>query len=192
MAKKSSTTDSVIEAPVEEQTIAGKGHATPTRKEREAANLRPLVPTDRKVATKDARRRNQELREKARIGMANGDEKFLPLRDKGPQRRYVRDYIDARFNLGEFLIPAMFVVILLTLVPAPEIQAGVMLGLYAFVVIVIADCLFVGFRLMKKMRAKFGADKLERGIRWYATMRALQFRRLRLPKPQVKRGEFPS
>jgi hypothetical protein len=191
VARKSSAAEPVIEAPVEEQTGTGKGHATPTRKEREAANKRPLVPNDRKEATKDARRRQQELRERARVGMANGDEKYLPLRDKGPQRRYVRDYIDARFNLGEFIIPAMFVVILLTLVPAPELQAGVMLGLYAFVLIVIADCVFVNFRLMKKLRVKFGADNVERGLRWYATMRALQFRRLRLPKPQVKRGEFP-
>jgi hypothetical protein len=191
VARKSSAAEPVIEAPVEEQTGTGKGHATPTRKEREAANKRPLVPNDRKEATKDARRRQQELRERARVGMANGDEKYLPLRDKGPQRRYVRDYIDARFNLGEFIIPAMFVVILLTLVPAPELQAGVMLGLYAFVLIVIADCVFVNFRLMKKLRVKFGAENVERGLRWYATMRALQFRRLRLPKPQVKRGEFP-
>jgi hypothetical protein len=190
VAKKTEAPEPVIETPVEEST--GKGRATPTRKEREAANKRPLVPNDRKQATRDARVRQQELRDKARVGMANGDEKFLPLRDKGPQKRYVRDYVDARFNLGEFLIPAMFVVILLTLVPAPEIQAGVMLGLYAFVVLVIADSIFLGFRLLKRMRAKFGADKIERGIRWYATMRALQFRRLRLPKPQVKRGQYPS
>jgi hypothetical protein len=190
VAKKTSTPEAPIETPVEES-LAGKGRATPTRKEREAANKRPLVPGDRKEASKDARRRNQELRDKARIGMANGDEKYLPARDKGPQRRYVRDYVDARFNLGEFLIPVMFVVILLTLVPAPEIQAGVMLGLYGFVVLVIGDSLFLGMRLMKKMREKFGTDRVERGIRWYATMRALQFRRLRLPKPQVKRGDYP-
>ncbi|MGA1838526.1 DUF3043 domain-containing protein [Herbiconiux sp. 11R-BC] len=189
MARKSSTPEAPIELPVEEP--AGKGHATPTRKEREAANKRPLVPGDRKEASKDARRKQQELRDKARVGMANGEEKYMPIRDRGPQRKYVRDFIDARFNLGEFLIPIMFVVILLTLVPAPEIQAGVMLGLYAFVILVVGDSLFMGFRLMKKLREKFGADKVERGTRWYATMRALQFRRLRLPKPQVKRGEYP-
>ncbi|MFB2556422.1 DUF3043 domain-containing protein [Herbiconiux liangxiaofengii] len=191
MAKRSSAAEPVIEAPVEEQIGAGKGHATPTRKEREAANKRPLVPNDRKEANRAARSQQQLARERARIGMANGDEKYLPLRDKGPQRRYVRDYIDARFNLGEFIIPAMFVVILLTLVPAPEVQAGVMLGLYAFVLVVVGDSIFMNFRLMKKVRDKFGADNAERGLRWYATMRALQFRRLRLPKPQVKRGEFP-
>jgi len=190
VAKKSSPTDAVIEPPVEEQTITGKGHATPTRKEREAANLRPLVPTDRKEASKDYKRRQQEAREKARIGMANGDEKYLPARDKGPQKKYVRDYVDARFNIGEILIPVMFVVILLTLIPSQELQSGGMLGLYAFVVLVIVDCVLLGFRLNKKLREKFGADKVER-IRWYATMRAVQFRRLRLPKPQVKRGEFP-
>ncbi len=189
MAKKSSTPEPVIETP--EEPVVGKGHATPTRKEREAANQRPLVPTDRKLASKEARAKMQVQRDRARVGMANGEEKYLPMRDKGAQRRYIRDYVDARFNLGEFLIPAMFVVILLTLVPAPEVQAGVMLGLYAFVVLVIADCVFLGWRLMRKLREKFGADKLERGLRWYATMRALQFRRLRLPKPQVKRGQYP-
>ena len=30
------------------------------------------------------------------------------------------------------------------------------------------------------------------GLRWYAAMRALQLRPLRLPKPQVKRGQFPN
>ena len=43
----------------------------------------------------------------------------------------------------------------------------------------------------KKLAAKFGADKVEK-VRWYAAMRALQLRPLRLPKPQVKRGQYPS
>jgi hypothetical protein len=192
VAKKTPAEQPTIDAPVEESTAAGKGRATPTRKEREAANLRPLVPNDRKEASKDYKRRQQEARDKARIGMANGDDRYLPARDKGAQRRYVRDYVDARFNVGEFLIPIMFVVILLTLVPIPSVQTYVMLGLYAFVVIVVGDCVLMGFRLLKKLRERFGADSVERGTRWYATMRALQFRRLRLPKPQVKRGQYPS
>jgi len=38
--------------------------------------------------------------------------------------------------------------------------------------------------------AKFTAGKVER-VRWYAAMRALQLRPLRLPKPQVKRWNYP-
>ncbi len=53
------------------------------------------------------------------------------------------------------------------------------------------DIVVVGFILKRKLGAKFGEDKVER-IRWYAAMRGLQLRRLRLPKPQVKRGAFPS
>ena len=50
--------------------------------------------------------------------------------------------------------------------------------------------LILGIILTRKIKAKFGEDKAER-VRWYAAMRALQLRPLRLPKPQVKRGQYP-
>ena len=34
---------------------------------------------------------------KQREALANGDERYLPARDKGPVRRFVRDYVDSRF-----------------------------------------------------------------------------------------------
>jgi hypothetical protein len=54
------------------------------------------------------------------------------------------------------------------------------------------DSIWVGNRVRKGLREKFGVDSVENGVRWYAAMRALQMRGLRLPKPQVKRGEKPS
>jgi hypothetical protein len=171
---------------------AGKGHATPTRKEREAANLRPLVNSDRKAAGKASRAKMAESRERARIGMANGEEKYLVARDRGPQRRYIRDFIDARFSVGEIMIPIMFVVIILTFIQDDVFQVLAILGLWLFFILAVIDCLIVGFRINRKLAAKFGADQLQRGNRWYAAMRALQLRMMRLPKPQVKRGQYPN
>lgn len=168
----------------------GKGHATPTRKEKEAARKQPLVSSDRAAARRQARTQLQTQREKARIGMANGEEKYLPARDRGPQKRFVRDYIDARFNVGELLIPLMFAVIILTFFPQPEVQTIGIIALWASFLVAISDCVIVGFILNRKLAAKFGVGKVER-IRWYAAMRALQLRVMRLPKPQVKRGAFP-
>jgi len=174
-----------------DSTTSGKGHATPTRKEKEAARKRPLVSSDRSEARRHARAQMQLQREKARVGMAAGDEKYLPARDRGPQKRYARDYIDARFNIGELLIPLMFVVIILTFFPQPEVQAIGIVALWAFFLVAIADCVLLGFLLKRKLAAKFGADRVEK-IRWYAAMRALQLRVMRLPKPQVKRGQYPA
>ena len=169
-----------------------KGRPTPTRKEREAANLRPLVSGDRKAGNKAARAKMAEARDKARIGMANGEEKYLTVRDKGPQRRYIRDYIDARFSVGELIIPFMFIVIILTFINNASVQTIGLFALWAFFLIAVIDCVIVGFILQRKLGTKFGASKLQRGNRWYAAMRALQLRPMRLPKPQVKRGAFPS
>jgi hypothetical protein len=43
----------------------------------------------------------------------------------------------------------------------------------------------------KGLRAKYGEENAENGVRWYAAMRSLQMRGLRLPKAQIKRGEKP-
>ena len=170
---------------------SGKGHATPTRKEKEEARKRPLVASDRTAARRADRAAMAAQREKARIGMANGDEKFLPARDRGPQKRYVRDYVDARFSIGELLIPMMFAVIVLTFFPQPEVQSIGIVALWAFFAVAVIDVVILGFTLNRKLAAKFGIGKVER-IRWYAAMRALQLRLMRLPKPQVKRGQFPA
>jgi hypothetical protein len=45
-------------------------------------------------------------------------------------------------------------------------------------------------RMKSRMEKKFGS--VERGVRWYAMMRTLQMRFMRMPKPQVGRRQFPS
>lgn len=171
---------------------SGKGHATPTRREREAANLRPLVSSDRKAGNKASRAKMNEAREKARIGMANGDEKYLPLKDKGVQRRYIRDYVDARWSVGEVILPAMFLVIILTVINNAVVQTIALVALWSFFLIAVIDCIVAGVLIQRKLTAKFGAEKVQKGNRWYTAMRALQLRPMRLPKPQVKRGAFPA
>lgn len=170
--------------------VPTKGRATPTRKEREAARKRPLVAGNSPEARKAAKGANQTQRERARIGLANGEEKYLPAKDRGAQKRYVRDYIDARYSFGELMIPIVVLLFVATLVPSPGVQSAVEIAVYGLVLLIIIDVVVLGFRLNKKLTAKFGADRLEK-IRWYTAMRAIQLRALRMPKPQVKRGQFP-
>lgn len=195
MAKQPNSTEQPSAETLEETQArlksGGKGAPTPTRAEREAANKRPLVPNDRKEAAKQARVKAADARERARVGMAMGDEKYLPMRDRGPQKKYVRDYVDARFSIGEVLIPVMFAVIILTFIPSAEVQAIGIMSLWAFFLVAVLDVVILGFILTKKLKAKFGEDKVEK-VRWYAAMRALQLRALRLPKPQVKRRQYPA
>lgn len=194
MFKKSAAAPSPDGAPVPEPEPpakqAGKGTPTPTRREREAANKRPLVPSDRKEAARQARVKNNEQRERARVGMAAGDDRYLTARDRGPQRRYVRDYVDARSGISEFILPIIVFFFLLAIVPA--MQAYSTLVLYVIILIVFIDSVILTIRLQRRLAEKFGAGNLQRGLRWYAVMRSFQLRVMRLPKPQVRRRQFPS
>lgn len=165
----------------------GKGAPTPTRAEREAARKQPLVPTDRKAASRESRAKLAEERAKARIGAANGDERYLTARDRGPQRRFVRDVVDARLNVGELMLPLLFLVIALSLFENQTIQVVSYVGLWGYLGVVVIDSFWLGFTLKRRIEAKFGVGTMQRGTRWYAAMRAIQFRNIRLPKPQVKR-----
>lgn len=188
MAKSSSASTSEEQQPEEE--VLGKGRPTPSRKEAQAARSQPIVGNRDKEARKQQRQKMSEARERARVGMMQGDERYLTARDKGPQRRYVRDYVDARISVGEFLIPAMVIVLIMTFLPS-QWQVYSLMAIWGYLALSILDAVLLGFTMKRKLAAKFGESNVQGGFRWYAAMRAMQFRLLRMPKPQIKRFQFP-
>ena len=98
----------------------------------------------------------------------------------------------ARFTLGEYLMfGALLFVVVSLVVPTNSAQITyVLVGFWIMFLAVFVDVFILSRQLRKRLMAKFG--EVERGSVWYGCMRALQFRKLRLPKPQVKRGQYPS
>ena len=178
----------------------GKGRATPSRREAESRNKHPLIgrPQVRAGASKEERKEARaaqraamgEQRAKMREAMVTGEEKYLPARDQGPARRFARDYVDARRNVGEYLLPAAFVVLILNLFRIPGMAYAPILLLYVVVLGVAVDSYLLRRRVGRLATEKFG-DKAK-GVGGYAMMRSLQMRRTRMPRPQIGRGQFPS
>lgn len=170
----------------------GKGRPTPRRREAEAARKRPLVPEDRKAAVKAQRAAVREQRDREYKAMLTGDEANLPARDRGKVRRFVRDYVDARWNLGEFFLPFSLVMVVAILVTGNNAVAALVTlsVLYLVVLITVVDGFILSRILRRKVAAKFG--EVPRGTMMYGVVRAFQIRRSRLPRPQVKRGQYPS
>ncbi|MEJ5888997.1 DUF3043 domain-containing protein [Pseudokineococcus marinus] len=181
--------------PVEETAppAVGKGRPTPRRHEAEAARRRPLVVTDRRAAAKASRERLRSERLRTRSAMETGDERYLPARDKGPARRYTRDLVDARRNVGEYLLfAALGLVVLQFALQSVNTLWGLYstLALWFVVLAVVVDSFLLNRHLKKRLSARFG-DDLPAGTVRYGVLRALQIRRSRLPKPQVRHGEQP-
>jgi len=167
---------------------AGKGRPTPSRKTQEKANLRPLVGGSSPEERRAAKNAMKAERLKARAGMMAGDEKYLTARDRGPQKRFIRDFIDSKFSLGELVMPAMIMVILLSAIESYVVQLATLLTMWVLFIAVGINAWLTGRKAKRLLSAKYGESKLDSGIMMYATMRSIQMRALRMPKPQVKRG----
>ena len=193
MFGRKKTLNDELAAQVEAEQAArpgAKNRPTPKRRDQEALNKRPLIVTDRKAASKQDKTARREAMAKQRAGMLVGDEKYLPARDKGPRRRFIRDSVDARWNIGEFMLPIMLIVLLLSFVRTTWALLAVFILVYGLILVAIADAVLMWRRTRRKVEAKFG--QAEKGDAWYAIMRAFQMRRTRMPKPQVDRGEHPA
>ncbi|MDQ2758156.1 MAG: DUF3043 domain-containing protein [Actinomycetota bacterium] len=177
--------------PLQDPRPGAKNRPTPKRRDQQAANRRPLVVTDRKVAKSLDKEKRREAYARQRQAMVSGDDSGLPARDKGPERRYIRDYIDARWSIGEVLLPVMLIVLLLSLVPFVAARVAVFLLVYGLLAVAVVDAVVMWRRIKGKVVAKFGPDKVPSGAAMYAIMRTFQLRPTRMPKPQVKRGQFP-
>ncbi|MEB8344321.1 DUF3043 domain-containing protein [Streptomyces endophyticus] len=170
---------------------APKGRPTPKRSEAQSPR-RSVANT--KMSSKEARTRSRDDRRTAmqrqREALANGDERYLPARDKGPVRKFARDFVDSRFAIAEYFLPMAVVILVLSMIRVGSLQ-NIALLLWLFVIVaIVVDSAVTGFRLKKILAEKFPNER-RKGAVAYALMRTLQMKRLRLPKPQVKRGERP-
>jgi hypothetical protein len=188
----------------EKSLTPGKGRATPKRREAEAKRRGPVAPPPK--TTREAMRRNKELRktnpnpinkaerrEAAKVRrdrMMAGDDKYLLPRDRGPVKAYVRDLVDSRRNLLGLFMPLAILVFVALLIPYPRIQQYATVLCTLMLLLMAVEGVLTGRRLSKQVREKFPKETIAgRSVGFYAFVRASQIRRLRVPKPRVGPGD---
>jgi hypothetical protein len=181
-------TSSEPETPATTDKVGGKGRPTPSRKEAEAAaRARAKVPRTRKEQAAAQRAARGETSQKMRQAMKTGDERYLPGRDRGPVRRFIRDYVDHRFSFTELMVPLLLASMVLSY--TGQIALGNTI-LFTTIMVILVDIAMLRFRLRREIRTRFPDEPTAtKGATLYAAMRSLQMKFLRLPKAQVKIGD---
>ena len=155
-----------------DKTSQKKGRPTPKRRDAESArkvsSLAPARSKEEKARQKSATR---AARMAQRAAYMRGDENALPTRDRGPVKRFVRNYVDSRRSIGEYFLPVIGVVLMYTV-------------LFASVI----DGALLGRKIKREVIARFPGET-GKGLGMYGWLRSTQMRRMRAPKPGVAVGE---
>lgn len=178
---------------------------TPSKKERGLSTpKRPSPHVRRPGATQTPRSRGQmskeerqALREEKRArrreiseGMRRGDPQYLAARDRGPERALTRDIVDSRRTVGTWFFGGALVVLLAS---SSAVPVMVLAGNMIFFLLALA-LLIDSMAICRKVKRLVRERHPDTDVRWgslylYAVMRAITFRRLRIPLPRVKVGE---
>ena len=171
---------------------APKGRPTPSRREAEARRREQRkIPSDPKAAKKAQKDRARKERSLARERMLAGDERYLPARDQGPVRAFVRDYVDQRWRLSEFFVFVAVGILVAGFIQNAEIQGTVSMLWFIITGLVALEMTWMLIRLSRELKERW-PDKADRkGALFYGSMRALQVRKLRIPPPRFKVGHKP-
>jgi Protein of unknown function (DUF3043) len=166
-----------------------KGVPTPKRSAAQANRRQPYqAPADRKAASRRSRDRNRTERARRSEAYQRGEAWAMPLKDKGPVRALARNVVDARRGIGEYYMVLVIVLVILLVVPGTTTKYIFDAAVIGMVVLMLAEGWFVGTKV-KRLAAQRYPGESTRGLMLYTIMRGIQVRRLRMPKPAVKRGE---
>ncbi len=166
---------------------------TPSKKElgkqtpkRPSVGRRPV--TESKPATK------QEARERRRAQRAEAAAEFRREggpRDRGPERKLARDVVDSRRTVGTWFFGGALIVLIGSAQGMPEVVRLISNLLWAALALgVVIDSVLISRKIKKLVRQRFPKTEQRMGSLYlYAIMRAITFRRMRAPAPQVKLGD---
>jgi hypothetical protein len=162
---------------------AKKGRPTPSRKVAESKRkVSAIAPVVGKEAKNREKALSRERRTADREAYMRGDESALPVRDRGPVRRYVRDEVDARRSVGEFFMPIIFGVLVMSIIPIMAVNVLGIVLMYTVLLYAVVDGFFLARKMKKKILIKF-PDSNTKGLGMYGWLRSTQMRRLRAPRP---------
>jgi DUF3043 family protein len=162
----------------------GKGRATPSRKEAEAARKgRPASQSgDSKEARRAAREERRVQAQGYREAMMAGDVSRLPPRERAPERVLARQIVDERRNVGPIFLS------LLVLNFAASVIPSLILKLVCTYLLVFGLALFAldGYVLSRNVAA--ARDERFRNssvpVKVYSIQRSLLPGRFRMPRPR--------
>lgn len=192
-----------------------KGRPTPKRNEvereqgvRREAYEAPTTPAEARKRRKELkasmskeeykamkqRERDQAARERRRVNerMMAGDEKYLMDRDKGPERKFVRDWVDSHRYLMNLFLPMTLIVILLMIIGVKNPQVANLASIVMMVLflIMIAEGVWLSRKINRMVRERYPDTAQGKfGLGMYAFTRATMIRRLRTPAPQKQPGD---
>lgn len=192
-----------------------KGHATPSRKQAQQysgsfeSRFAPgATYGESRKARKELKnsmssaewkqykaKEKQERRERSRqaqAAMDRGEERYLLPRDKGEERRFIRDFVDSRRYLNNWVMPFAIILLVFLLFGQAYPTFGGIVSMIAMVIMFIffVEGVWLGKAASKATREKF-PNTSERGFSmgFYAYGRATQPRKWRTPKPRVNIGD---
>ncbi|MDR0416161.1 MAG: DUF3043 domain-containing protein, partial [Propionibacteriaceae bacterium] len=162
-----------VKAPVKKAT------PTPTRRQALAARQERINPV---LDKKEQRRRDRAARNQQR------EDSFLKVHAK-PVNTMIRDYVDSRWSLAEFVLPLLLLILLSTMLGGrnPFFMLAGMAISYGAMLLVAIDMVLMWRGCRRALRQHFPNEPLK-GKFGYAASRAMSMRRTRLPRAEVKRG----
>ncbi|HMR14831.1 MAG TPA: DUF3043 domain-containing protein, partial [Arachnia sp.] len=178
-------TDAVDPAPEVQsvpRTPKKKDAPTPTRKQAQAARMERLHPT---LTPKEQRKADRAARSAAR-GEA------WERTERSPERQLLRNFVDTRWTVAEFLMPVMILVMagsMITLSMGLVAASNViLLSIWVLFAAAVIQTWFL-WRGFKRLLAERHPNAGTQGLMMYMLNRSMMLRRFRQPGPVIKRGD---
>jgi hypothetical protein len=162
----------------------GKGRATPTRKEAQAARRgRPAARSgDPKEARKAAREERRQKTQSYRAAMLSGDIDKLPPRERVPERVLARDTVDARRNFGPVFLCLLLLNFVSSLLRSPVLEFFFFYLLFLALVVFVIDAFLLTRKVTAVVAERYPNSRVP--VKMYAVQRSILPGRFRMPRPR--------
>lgn len=110
--------------------------------------------------------------------------------ENSAERSFARDYLDTRWTVNEFMLPAFILLMAATMATMTNVMLSsyILLGMWLIIAMVIVNTFLIWRGFKKEFTRRFPNSSLK-GLLSYILNRSIMLRRFRQPGPRIKRGD---